>query len=90
MADKGVERYERLAGQRVVAGVDESYFDADDEFWAPIRQADERDAAAHEREVRQRQGSPGRGTQAKRASGAAGPGRWRPRRLNFRRLRSRP
>jgi hypothetical protein len=70
VADKGVERCERLAGQRVVAGVDESYFDADDAFWAPIRQADERDAAAHQREVRERQGSP---HAAHRPSAPAGP-----------------
>jgi hypothetical protein len=54
MADKVVERREKLAGQRIVSGVDESYFDADDEFWAPIREADERDRAAHTRERRRR------------------------------------
>lgn len=90
VAEKDVGRCERLAGQRVVAGVDESYFDADDEFWAPIRQADERDATAHEREVRQGQGSPVRGAQAKRRSGgAASPGQRRASRLSLRRLRTR-
>jgi len=53
------KRGERLAGQRIVAGIDESYFDADDEFWRPIREADERDAAAHQREVRKARGCQG-------------------------------
>jgi hypothetical protein len=54
VADMGVEKREKLAGQRVVAGSDESYYDEDDEFWAPIREADERDSAAHTRERRRR------------------------------------
>jgi hypothetical protein len=54
VADKGVEKREKLAGQRIVAGIDESYYDEDDKFWAPIREADERDKAAHTRERRRR------------------------------------
>jgi len=71
VADKGVERGERLAGQRILAGVDESYFDADDEFWAPIREADERDAAGHERAVRQDEGCRMRSVQRRREAGGA-------------------
>ncbi len=54
VADKGVEKRETLAGQRIVAGIDESYYDEDNKFWAPIREADERDKAAHTRERRRR------------------------------------
>lgn len=36
----------------IVGGVDESYYDDEDDFWRPIREADERDQAAHESEVK--------------------------------------
>jgi hypothetical protein len=54
VADKCGEKREKLAGERIVAGSDESYYDEDDPFWAPIREADEQDNAAHTRERRRR------------------------------------
>jgi hypothetical protein len=38
--------------REIIAGVDTTYYDPNDDFWGPIRAADERDKAAHGREVK--------------------------------------
>jgi hypothetical protein len=38
--------------REIIAGIDSTYHDPRDEFWTPIRVADERDKAAREQEVK--------------------------------------